>query len=217
MGKKDIVITIGEFLKFDFFFNELKRYSCLGGRTKRKDFFLFQLTVVFIFFSLLKICNQIGDISYLIAYIIFIFPPVLSSMIRRLHDVGRSGYVIPFSLVLSALFFFSGIVFFNKDLTEVKLYWLTVFCAIVVFYPVYLFCLPSQKTENEYDTKASHPIKHGIMMLIFITIPLFLTFAILELVEGVKSGKYMDVLDENEPLTSEEEQLIQELIQKQTN
>ena len=216
MNKNTFLKLFCEFFKFDFYFKGLKKYAHLGGRTNRSDFFLFLLTVVCIYISLVKVCMHYSNIEIPIYYIIFMFPPVLSSMVRRLHDVGRSGYVIPFSMVLSALAFFSGIVFFNKDLTETKLYWVSVLSIFIALYPVYLFCLPSQKTTNEYDEMPSRPFKHGLMMLIFITIPIFFIVAIKQTVEQIKSGSMIDVLEKSaDPLSEEEEEALQQLIQKQ--
>ena len=89
----------------------LLNYANFGGRASRSEYWWFagaNLTLATIFWSLGKLGSPLGSLSLL--YAIALLLPNLSITVRRLHDVGRSGWwlplgVLPTPLVFLMLFF----------------------------------------------------------------------------------------------------------------
>ena len=83
----------------------LKQYGDFKTRSTIKEFWLFNLLSVLISLIFTVIDSSldfkfIGNIGILTAfYSIFIFIPSLSISVRRLHDVGKSGWTILFIVV----------------------------------------------------------------------------------------------------------------------
>ena len=83
----------------------LKQYGDFKTRSTIREFWLFNLFSVLlsILFTVIdssvgiKFAGNIGVLTAL--YSIFIFIPSLSVSVRRLHDVGRSGWTILFIIV----------------------------------------------------------------------------------------------------------------------
>ena len=205
MQNNFILNCLIEFFKLDFFLNGLKKYSYFGGREKRKTFFLFQLSVFFIFLGVNVFAERFDKYIYLLSYIIFMFPPVISSMVRRLHDVGKSGFVLPVSLLSGSLFFIIGLLSFNGSDFMVGL--ITILSFLIMLYPVFLFFKASELSLNKYDTQKSRPVYHGIMLIFFILIFMFFLYILGSLFSQV------EVLQQESPLTVEETKEIDNLIQ----
>ncbi|MDO5017573.1 MAG: DUF805 domain-containing protein [Porphyromonas sp.] len=86
----------------------IRKYSVLSGRARRKEYWGFQL-FSFLFFlpvNVPYVCAQIGVINssltvttlyFLIA--IFFFMPSLAVSVRRLHDIGKSGWWLLIGLI----------------------------------------------------------------------------------------------------------------------
>lgn len=80
-------------------------YSNFKGRASRSEFWYFALVSSLLFaipdtISLFYLCK--GEITTSILFSsleLLIFVPVLALIIRRLHDVGKSGWCILFSLI----------------------------------------------------------------------------------------------------------------------
>ena len=205
MQNNFILNCLIEFFKLDFFLNGLKKYSYFGGRESRKAFFLFQLSVFFIFLGVKVFAERFDKYIYLLSYIIFMFPPVISSMVRRLHDVGKSGFVLPISLLSGSLFFIIGVLSFNGSDFMVGL--ITILSFLIMLYPVFLFFKASETSLNKYDTQKSRPVYHGIMLIFFILIFMFFLYILGSLFSQV------EVLQQESPLTVEETKEIDNLIQ----
>jgi uncharacterized membrane protein YhaH (DUF805 family) len=84
----------------------LKKYAVFSGRARRKEYWMFFLFNLIITFVLILIDSLMGTISpqsglgllsglYSLAVLI----PSIAVTIRRLHDIGRSGWWILISLV----------------------------------------------------------------------------------------------------------------------
>ncbi|MBO7244144.1 MAG: DUF805 domain-containing protein [Alphaproteobacteria bacterium] len=207
MQKKFILNCLIEFFKLDFFLNGVKKYSHFGGREGRKDFFLFQISNILIFMGLNSVAERFNGHVYLLSYILFMFPPVISSMVRRLHDVGKNGFVLPLSILLGILFFVLGVLFFYGS--NVLLGLIAVLSVLILCYPFFLFFKPSVKGENRFDGQKSHPIRHGFMLISFILIFTFFLYLFGMALSSV------DVLPQEEALTSEEIKEIDDLIKEQ--
>ena len=87
------------------FLKVLKQYGKFKTRSTIKEFWLFHLFSFLIIIILIIIDNSInfkiiGNIGVLTTiYSIFIFIPSLSISVRRLHDVGKSGWTILYILI----------------------------------------------------------------------------------------------------------------------
>ena len=73
----------------DNFFTVLKKYSDFESSSSRKEYWMFVLFNI-VFSSLASIISP--KISML--YSLFIFIPALAVTVRRLHDVGKSGWML---------------------------------------------------------------------------------------------------------------------------
>lgn len=90
---------------FKIYIKALKKYGDFKTRSTIREFWLFNLLsliigLIFIMIDSsfdLKSTGNIGDLTTL--YSIFIFIPSLSVSVRRLHDVGKSGWNILFIIV----------------------------------------------------------------------------------------------------------------------
>ena len=119
-----------------------KKYIDFNGRASRSEFWYFTLLLVFGYFGLLLIVNYWNDsnlfyelsdslynsINYLIYGMFYGLPiicliPFVSVTIRRIHDIGQSGFVI--------LIFFVG--FFIAFLLKSELIVRIVFIILGVF------------------------------------------------------------------------------------
>ena len=119
-----------------------KKYIDFNGRASRSEFWYFTLLLVFAYFGLLIIVNYWNDsnlfyelsdslynsINYLIYGMFYGLPiicliPFVSVTIRRIHDIGQSGFVI--------LIFFVG--FFIAFLLKNELIVRIVFIILGVF------------------------------------------------------------------------------------
>ena len=120
----------------------LGKYAQFNGRASRSEFWYFTLLLVFGYFGLLLIVNYWNDsnlfyelsdslynsINYLIYGMFYGLPiicliPFVSVTIRRIHDIGQSGFVI--------LIFFVG--FFIAFLLKNELIVRIVFIILGVF------------------------------------------------------------------------------------
>lgn len=204
MQKNFMLTFLVELFKLDFFFNGLKKYAHFGGREQRKSFFLFQFSVILIFIGLSAFVERFDGYIYLLYYVAFMFPPVISSMVRRLHDIGKSGFVLPVSVLIGSLLFVCGVLFFNGSDLMVGI--IAVLSFLMMLYPIFLFFMPSQKGANKYDNQVSHPIRHGIMLICFISIFMFFVYLLGLLLSQV------EVLPQETALTTEEIKEIDNLI-----
>jgi uncharacterized membrane protein YhaH (DUF805 family) len=78
-----------------WYFLAWRRYFDFKGRTSRREFWLFfsihcGITALFIVCDLMLLDAEWGDIIYSV----MTFIPMLSAMVRRLHDSGHSGWWI---------------------------------------------------------------------------------------------------------------------------
>lgn len=85
-----------------WFIEALKKYAVFNGRARRKEYWNFALFVGIIY-AVLAIIAVASKTSALFA-LVFIFYigvllPSLAVSVRRLHDTGRSGWWLLFSIV----------------------------------------------------------------------------------------------------------------------
>lgn len=90
----------------------MEKYATFRGRATRAEFWYFVLfqSILLIFSSFLYTGNENGYVGkmamrlYLVAYV-GLFIPLISVTVRRLHDIGRSGWwcLTPFSWLFCTL------------------------------------------------------------------------------------------------------------------
>ena len=99
--------------KFDYFKNAiLLKYSQFDGRSRRAEFWYFTLFSILISIALSILDTAIGlDIEgsnygvLELLYSLAIFIPSLALSVRRLHDVGKSGWNLLWSLSIIGILY----------------------------------------------------------------------------------------------------------------
>ena len=98
----------------NYYVNVLKNYTTFSGRARRSEYWYFALfNLIFVIVAMLldhllgttfKMETPSGQISlpygyvYLM-YVLTVFLPGLAVLVRRLHDVGKSGWFMLISLI----------------------------------------------------------------------------------------------------------------------
>ena len=81
----------------------LKQYADFKGRARRKEYWMFFLFNVIVTFSFGFVCGLIGMSDLNNVYTLAVLLPSISVSVRRVHDIGKSGWylLIPiYNLVL---------------------------------------------------------------------------------------------------------------------
>lgn len=82
-----------------WFIESLKKYAVFEGRSHRTEYWMFTL-VVFIISILLGLIEAISGMNFIgTLFSLAIFIPGIAVTIRRLHDIGRSGWWIFIGLI----------------------------------------------------------------------------------------------------------------------
>ncbi|MBC7195893.1 MAG: DUF805 domain-containing protein [Deferribacterales bacterium] len=84
----------------------LKQYAVFSGRARRKEYWMFTLFNIIFAIVAMIIDNVVGTASPELGYGVFYslyglatFIPGLAVSVRRLHDVGKSGWMILIALI----------------------------------------------------------------------------------------------------------------------
>jgi uncharacterized membrane protein YhaH (DUF805 family) len=78
----------------NWYLKVLKQYADFSGRARRKEYWMFQLfDVIFI------IVAMIFAIPLFVLYVLATRIPALAVTVRRLHDVGKSGWMLFIGLI----------------------------------------------------------------------------------------------------------------------
>ena len=84
----------------DWYLGVLKQYAVFDGRARRKEYWMFVLFNFVIAAALAIIGQVIGLVDVLRAlYMLGVLVPGLAVSVRRLHDTGRSGWMLLIALV----------------------------------------------------------------------------------------------------------------------
>jgi len=89
----------------EWYFKVLKQYADFSGRARRKEYWMFVLFNAIISIGIMTTIAGILSVLRIVAGIIFIlyvfavFMPALAVMVRRLHDVGKSGWMLLITLI----------------------------------------------------------------------------------------------------------------------
>jgi uncharacterized membrane protein YhaH (DUF805 family) len=90
-----------------YYIDALKKYADFNGRARRKEFWMFSLFHMIILYGLLGIGAALQlewMIFVMLAYALATIIPTFAVQIRRMHDVGKSGWysLIPvYSFILA--------------------------------------------------------------------------------------------------------------------
>ena len=137
-----------------------KNYCKFSGRSRRSEFFYFYIYIniilVILYPSMLIVAINSEDnnliILLLIPILIYLvtFIPILSSMVRRLHDIGRSGYhvlsiIIPVFFTIIPLLSLLGLVGYIGG----------------QIYIIILCCTDSQQMSNEFGPSPKYIMNSG--------------------------------------------------------
>jgi len=95
----------------------MRKYAVFKGRARRKEYWMFFLINVLIAFTLGFVMAVLGALLGLNAsitqalnsiYTLAVFIPGLAVGVRRMHDIGRSGWWILFPIVNLVMFCFNS-------------------------------------------------------------------------------------------------------------
>ncbi|WP_327402182.1 DUF805 domain-containing protein [Streptomyces sp. NBC_01288] len=82
-----------------WFIEALKKYAVFSGRARRKEYWMFSLFTGIIAVVLLVIGLVIKFPYLAVVFYLAILLPGLGVSIRRLHDIGRSGWWLFFGII----------------------------------------------------------------------------------------------------------------------
>lgn len=90
----------------NWYLKVLKQYTDFDGRARRTEYWMFGLFNFIAYITLLIVSGGLNSMfgtevfaGLIILYVLFIFIPSLAVSVRRLHDVGKSGWFMLISLV----------------------------------------------------------------------------------------------------------------------
>jgi uncharacterized membrane protein YhaH (DUF805 family) len=78
----------------NYYISVLKNYATFNGRARRKEYWMFVLFNVIFSFIFGFICGLIGSPELANLYTLLILLPSIAVAVRRMHDVGKSGWFI---------------------------------------------------------------------------------------------------------------------------
>ncbi len=84
----------------------LKQYADFEGRARRTEYWMFALFNFLAYFGVLIVSGLLNNLfgtemfgGLIFLYVVFSFVPSLAVTVRRLHDVGKSGWFLFISLI----------------------------------------------------------------------------------------------------------------------
>lgn len=85
----------------NYYKSVLKKYAVFDGRAQRAEYWYFVLFNVIIAIALWIISSVVGDKRDILGnlYCLAVFIPGLAVAVRRLHDVGKSGWMVLINLI----------------------------------------------------------------------------------------------------------------------
>ena len=90
----------------NWYFKVLEQYADFSGRARRKEYWIFALLNIIFAMTATLLDNLFGitfrEIPYGPLYVLYglaVFIPGLAVLVRRLHDSGRSGWMVLITLI----------------------------------------------------------------------------------------------------------------------
>jgi uncharacterized membrane protein YhaH (DUF805 family) len=90
----------------NWYLKVLKQYADFSGRARRKEYWMFALFNVIFIITAMILDNvlglTIGELPYGVFYFLYslaVLIPGLAVYVRRLHDIGKSGWMILIALI----------------------------------------------------------------------------------------------------------------------
>ena len=117
--------------------NTCKKPCKIKGRSNRKEYIVFNLCFLFVFYCLYFLIFQINNLIIVISTFIFLAISAIISFcltIRRLHDINFSSYWITISIPLSILAFIIESKTSEEIYFELVMYYLTVLHLFLIFF-----------------------------------------------------------------------------------
>lgn len=118
-----------------------KHYCDFKGRAGRKEFWLFILNLLVIYFVLHSINTELGSIFDLLVIL-----PMLSLYARRVHDFNFNDLIIIIGFFFMVCFRIAGLVSGVLDFASALTGLITIFVTLVIG------LIPGTKGENKYGT-----------------------------------------------------------------
>ncbi|VVS94319.1 DUF805 domain-containing protein [Desulfoluna spongiiphila] len=102
----------------NWYIEVLKKYAVFNGRARRKEFWMFALFNALITIGIAFIEGMFGSPGFLSAlYCLAVLLPSIGVSIRRLHDIGKSGWWLLITLVplIGAIVYLVFLIMDSKD------------------------------------------------------------------------------------------------------
>lgn len=100
----DFIFIVNGICFMHWYFNVLRKYGVFSGRSRRKEYWYFSL-FNFIFYFVIAVVDTSYTTIFLSIFTLFIIIPSIAVTIRRLHDVGYSGFwILLFPIPIIGLF-----------------------------------------------------------------------------------------------------------------
>ncbi|MGM0461304.1 MAG: DUF805 domain-containing protein [Fibrobacterota bacterium] len=79
----------------EWFIKAVQQFSDFEGRARRREYWFFVLFYILFALAAMGIDDLLGTGMMLYTfYVLALFPPALAVQVRRLHDTGKSGWMI---------------------------------------------------------------------------------------------------------------------------
>ncbi len=144
-------MSFGEAIKSVF-----SKYATFSGRARRSEFWYFYLFYILVASGLSFLSLMIPIAKYL--YILFglgVFLPYTSVTVRRLHDIGKSGWILLIFMVASLLISMMTFLYIdifaptNEGSFRTVFIFIFIVLALAIWFIVWL-CKDSQPGENKW-------------------------------------------------------------------
>jgi uncharacterized membrane protein YhaH (DUF805 family) len=142
-----------------------KHYADFSGRSGRQEFWVF-IGVVFLGYYAIASISSNQYVVY--AYQLALLLPTTSIVVRRLHDIGKSGWLTALIIVPVASYYLFAVTFGNilSDAAGHGIGIILAVLIVLVFYPalgilfLYWFTRPSQLGQNQYNRTTLQTRQH---------------------------------------------------------
>jgi uncharacterized membrane protein YhaH (DUF805 family) len=78
----------------NYYIKVLQNYATFSGRARRKEYWMFVLFNVIVAFAFGFVCGLIGIPEIANLYTLAVLLPSIAVGVRRMHDVGKSGWYL---------------------------------------------------------------------------------------------------------------------------